>query len=119
MSKPIVLLGPQFPYLQPSQEFLSCVSEGLATKYQFLAHLASHAHFMDNVQALHRFYLVLEGTSDSQFVRNHMPGQPLRAAGSWPVWDSGILIILLFRNFRKQVLQKWLLRVTGMRGSVT
>lgn len=95
---------------QPSRESLSCISEGLEVKYQFLAHICiTHTYFMDSIKALHSFYLVLEGASDSQIVCINSPGQPLRAAGSWPIWDSGILMIKLFLSLREQVLQKWLL----------
>lgn len=43
---------------------------------------------MGNLKAVHSFRLVLEGASDSQIVHGDCPGQPLRAAGSSPVWVS-------------------------------
>lgn len=92
LSESFVLRGPQFPCLQSEggrQEFLGSISEGLQVKYQFLAHVCiAHAYFMESVEALHSFCLVLEGASEAQIAHDNSPGQPLRAADSWPVWDS-------------------------------
>lgn len=96
-SESIILRGPQFPCLQSEggrQEFLGSISEGLRVKYQFLAHVCiAHTYFMESVKALRRFCLVLEGASEAQIVHNNPPGQPLRAADSWPVWGSDDKVI--------------------------